>query len=270
MGFKSITEIQMKNIYDDRIKKKVYKLNKMFLKSKEKAAYYYENINSETSISFNPNICFYAASTIKILVSLYLFQEATNGKLNIEDKLLITKEDIRPGTGIIKNQSKDTKYSIKDLLKYNIEESDNTAYIKLVNYVGKEKLIEFGKSLGAKHPLEGKDLFGIINCSDMLIYLKRIRDFILNNKLGKDFSNYLANPSFKIIKDSNLNNNEFLRKYGAWDIAYHELGIVNDKNPFYLIILTQKFKKKEKDQFINSAAKKIMKIHTSINKKHPN
>jgi glycosyltransferase involved in cell wall biosynthesis len=68
----------------------------------------------------------------------------------------------------------------------------------------------------------------------------------------------------KLIDDKNINNSQFLRKYGAFEIAYHEVGIVNDCNPFYLIILTQKYPVKDKDKFINKTAKKIYKIHQKI------
>jgi hypothetical protein len=250
---------------DDEIKKQLFKLNLMYLKSKEKVAYYYENINTGDIFSYNQDICFYAASTIKILVSLYLFKNASIGELDLDNKLLVAMDDLRPGTGIIKNQDKVTEYTIRDLIKFNIEESDNTAYIKLVNFVGKDNLIEFGKSMGARHTLEGKDLFGIVNCSDMVIYLKNVRDFINSSKqLGEEFATYLSNPSFKLIDDKNINNSQFLRKYGAFEIAYHEVGIVNDCNPFYLIILTQKYPVKDKDKFINKTAKKIYKIHQKI------
>lgn len=269
LSFKTETNTIVK-LSDEKLKylkKKIYKLNLMYLKSNEKVAYYYEDINTHTVINYNPNILFYAASSIKILVSLLLYRMAEKKEVDLEEEILITSEDLKPGTGVIRFQEKDKSYTIRELIKYNIIESDNTAYIKLVNYVGKDKLIEFGKSLGAKHTLEGKDLFGLINCEDMAIYWKEIYKFIDESKYAKEFSEYLKNPSFKIINEKNIGNNEFERKYGGYDIAFHEAGIVRDENPYVLIILTQKFKKKGKYKFINETAKQLYKIHKYINEK---
>ena len=73
--------------------------------------------------------------------------------------------DLKTDTGIIKFQKQDTYYTIKDLIRLTITESDNTAYIKLVNYVGKENLEKYGKSL--EHSYNGRQRFiWIINCDE--------------------------------------------------------------------------------------------------------
>ncbi len=249
-----------------KIKTKLYELNSMYLKSDEKVAYYYEDINTNNVLSYNPDILFYAASSIKVLVCTMLLEMAENKKIDLNEKLLITMDDLKQDTGIIKFQKEDTYYTIKELIRLAIVESDNTAYIKLVNYVGKDNLDKYGKELGAKHTMEGKDLFGLINCNDMIIYYKKIKNFIESSKYGLEFQNWLANPSFEIIKKENIGNNIYVKKYGSFDIAYHEAGYVLDKNPFYLIILTQKFKCDDKEEFVNNTAKKIYEIHKIIHK----
>ncbi len=151
-----------------------------------------------------------------------------------------------------------------------IVQSDNTAYVKLVNYVGKETLKKFGNDLGATNTMLGKetDCFGIISCSDMIIYWKSINDYLEHGKYGNLFKEWLCKPSFEIIDKKNIANHDFARKYGSFEIAYHEAGIVYDNNPYYLIILTQKNKVKNKNQFINMTAKQIHKIHKVFNAMH--
>ncbi len=93
--------------------------------------------------------------------------------------------------------------------------------------------------------------------------MKKIKEYI---EYGKDLKYYLDNPSFRIINANNLENNVFSCKYGAFGVTYHEIGIVNSENPFYLVILTQKYEKKEKDKFINDTAKSLMRIHKMVEK----
>ncbi len=69
-----------KNIFKDNQKliKQIKEINDMFLSETykgNKVAYYYED-SKKNIISYNNNICFYAASAIKILVCLILFEEA--------------------------------------------------------------------------------------------------------------------------------------------------------------------------------------------------
>lgn len=246
------------------IKEKIMNLNNNYLKSNEKVAYYYEDINTGSILSYNSDILFYAASSIKILVCVMILELADSGKINLEDKLLIKMDELKQDTGVIKYQTEDTYYTIKELIKLTIVESDNTSFIKLVNFIGSENLKEYGLSLGAKHTLEGKDLFGLINCDDMIIYWKKVKSFIENSKYGEEFKNWLSNPSFCIVEKENIGNNIFVKKYGSWDIAYHEAGYVCDENPFYLIILTQKFKCDDKETFVNNTAKEIYEIHKII------
>ena len=166
------------------------KLNNLFLKETykgNKVSYYYEDLNGNV-ISYNKDICFYAASAIKILVCLYIMEKARSKKIDLNTKLLVKMDELKPDTGIIKNQKNNQEYSVKELIKYTLVESDNTAYLKLVNYVGKETLKEYGQSLGAKFTMIGKetDSFGIINCSDMIIYWKNVKKFIdRNDDYGK-------------------------------------------------------------------------------------
>lgn len=263
MEFNLTTKYKLDKNYDLEKIKLIKKLNDMYLKESykgNKVAYYYENIYTGDIISYNSDICFYAASTIKILVCLILFLKAEKNEINLDEEILITMNDLKQDTGIIKYQKKDTFYTILELIRLTIVESDNTSYIKLVDLVGKNKIKDFGLSIGAIHTMEGKDTdsFGIINCNDMIIYWKEIKKYIDRNTYYSNlFKKYLSNPSFKIV-NTDLN---FIRKYGSWDIAYHEAGYIENKNPFYMIILTQLNRKKYKKTFINKTANLLLNIN---------
>lgn len=259
------------NIKNNYLKEKIKELSGMFLNEVfkgNKVAFYYEDINTSTKISFNKEICFYAASSIKILVCLILFEKASNNIIDLDEKILISMNELKQGTGIIKNQTQEKKYSLLELIRLCLVESDNTAYLKLVEIVGKNKIEEYGKNLGAKHTMEGKesDSFGIINSEDLILYWKKVISFINEGKTyGPIFKEYLSNPSIKLINIKSLDNKEFLRKYGAFNIAYHEAGYVLDENPYYIIILTQLNQVEYKEKFMNETALKLSEIHKIIN-----
>lgn len=267
MNYKINAKCELKNVPENRIssiKKEFLEITSLYLKQKEKVAYYYEDINTGSILSYNSDILFYAASTIKVLVCTMLLELAENKEIDLDEKILIHINDIKQDTGVIKYQKEDTYYTIKELIRLSIVESDNTAYIKLVNYIGKNNLKNYGIKLGAKHILEGKDLFGLINCDDMVVYWKKIKDFIEHSTYGKEFYEWLSNPTFWIVEKESISNNIYVKKYGSWDIAYHEAGYVDSINPYYMIVLTQKLKCNDKEEFVNETAKKLYKINQLI------
>ena len=232
-------------------------MNIQFIKSNEKVAYYYENIKTSLSFSFNKDVTFYAASTIKILIVLYLLDH----NFDLEKEITILEPDKKQGSGIIKNDNLPKKYTIKKLMELTLKESDNTAYLKLVELVDREKLKEYGKSLKAIHTLEGKDNYGLITCQDFVHYWRR---FWTLQKEYPYLLKWTKDPHYHIVKAKSLQNKVYVRKYGSYDIANHEGGIVYDKNPYFIIILTQKGKNKKSTKFMNQAAKKINKIHQQL------
>lgn len=122
MNYKINMKCELKNVSEtlkdkqEELKKYYLELNTMYLKQKEKVAYYYEDINTGSILSYNSDILFYAASSIKILVCVMLLEMAENKKISLEDTLLVTMNDLKQDTGIIKFQKQDTYYTIKDLL----------------------------------------------------------------------------------------------------------------------------------------------------------
>ncbi len=263
-------DLQIKDIYDERIKEHIHKLTNMYLDEVfkgNKVSFYYEDIKTGSSVSFNPSICFYAASSIKILADLMMFEKVMNGECSLEDKILVKMEDLKQDTGIIKFQKEDTYYTLEELMKLTITESDNTAYLKLVSMIGKDKIREYGLSLGTEHTMEGKetDSFGIVNAKDMLVYWKKVKEFIDDdNEYSSLFKEWLLNPSVKLINDESINNKPFIRKYGSYEIAYHEIGYVEEERPYYLMILTQLNKIDYKEEFVNKSAKMINELHEMI------
>ena len=255
--FKDTYDEQLKSMYKDLIdlfNSEYYKGNKV--------AFFYKD--SDNTLSFNEDVCFYAASTIKILTVLLMFQRVENNEFNIDDKILVTMDDLKPDSGIIKFQKEDTYYTLKELLRLTIVESDNTAYLKLVSLVGgKAVLKEYGNSLGAVHTMEGKetDSFGITNCTDMYIYMSSVIDYInKDNEYSKMLREWMLNTTTKKVISENVNG-PMLRKGGEFGVAYHEVGYVESDKPYYMIILTQLMEKDYKNKFINDAALKIKDIN---------
>lgn len=75
-------------------------------------------------------------SVIKIPLMVEVFEKIKAGRLSLGDKYTLAKEDVRPGTGVLKSLDAGDVVTVKDLVTLMIVVSDNTATDVLYRLVG--------------------------------------------------------------------------------------------------------------------------------------
>lgn len=91
-----------------------------------------------------------SASMIKLLILLKALDECDKGKINLEDTIRLDDYEKVDGSGILKELSRDHKFSIRELLTLMIIVSDNTATNILIDLLGIEEINKIGHDLGLK------------------------------------------------------------------------------------------------------------------------
>lgn len=90
-----------------------------------------------------------AASTTKLLFAAYLYHQASEGQLDLDQIVSIPDGEVqRYGTGTIQNSPGPHRYTYRELARLMMEQSDNTAAYVLSNRLGLGELQTFGESLG--------------------------------------------------------------------------------------------------------------------------
>lgn len=201
----------------------------------------FQDIKTKYTYQYNENQKYYAASTIKMLDALYIYQEAAKGNIDLETTIAYTYK-ISNSAGVSKHKIGD-KISLRNLVKYAITVSDNTAHQMLVKYIGYDNLKQYGNSLGAtttlEHTVLGKDNFGDINVTDAIIYVQELYNFINENPtLGAELKSYFITSDENYLKDTE-NNIEAATKYGEYNAYFHNNGIVYAENPYFISVLTK-------------------------------
>ncbi len=232
-------------------------LNK-YLKDNYVASVSYEDLKYGYSYSYRDDQVYYAASTIKSLVALYIYKNASEGKINLDETITYTsKYKVSYSIGVSKHKI-GSKIPIRTLVKYAVIYSDNSAHQMLVSYIGRSKLKEFGKNLGAKNTLSGGDNFGNISSNDGLIYMKAINEYIENNgDLGQELKSYFIDSDQKELV---VNNLIVANKYGQYKKYYHNIGIMYDESPYVIAIMTLEGND-EKENIINDISNKVYELH---------
>lgn len=143
----------------------------------------YEDINIGYTYSYDANKVFYGCSVVKIVDALYLINEAANNKIDLDtESVTYTKKFEKDYSKGLKDVEFGTKVSLRDLIRYDISVSDNSAHFMLVNYIGKNNLKKYAQELGAKQ-IFSKDLYGNQTATDTNIYLKEAYRIINEDKI---------------------------------------------------------------------------------------
>ncbi len=182
----------------------------------------YTSITNNNNISYDDEVYHYAASAVKILPALYIYQKALNDEIDLEEEL--------------KYYNTNKYYTIKHLVEQSLKVSDNSSYLTLYYYIGVDNLRDFAKSLGATNPYSTSDQYSYINLEDATHYLEALNDFIeLDNEYSKELVSYFPTEKFKFYQSSEALQ---VNKYGLYNQYFNELSIVYEEQPYYLVLLT--------------------------------
>ncbi len=199
-------------------------------------SFVYENIYSGYQFSYNKDKRYYGASLIKLVDALYLMNKAGTGDISLEDKIIYNSKFKSIASECMNKYTPGSEVSLNNILECALTVSDNAAHQLLINYIGYNNLKNYGKSLGARYILEGGDNFGNQSANDMIIYLKKLNEYItLYPDMGNSIKKYLDNNYYNYLR---LSDEVMIHKYGYYDIYYHDVGIVYDNIPYYISVMT--------------------------------
>ena len=100
-----------------------------------------------------------SASTIKLPILVAFFQDVDEGKISLEERLIMTKDRIGEGSGTMQYQEPGTKFSALETATKMMTTSDNTATNMLIERMGgrsklNQRFIEMGlKATRLRNPL---------------------------------------------------------------------------------------------------------------------
>lgn len=224
------------------------------------------NLSDPTdSLFINAEESFHAASTMKVPVMIELFKQQNEGKINLNDSILLLNEfksivDGSPYSMDIADDSDDVIYNkintnvaLKDLMYSMITVSSNLATNALIELVDAKKVTATMRDLGANkiEVLRGVEdqkaydlgLSNTTTAKDLLIIMKAIA----TNKAGTETD---CNAMIDILKDQQFNEiipHELPKdvvvahKTGSITRVHHDAGIVYlpDGRSYVLVLLSK-------------------------------
>ena len=231
-----------------------------YLQEKYNVSILYKELSDDYSYTYRPDIIYYAASTIKTIDALYIYNQALSNPDFLKNTITYTKGYAYTDSQGMAQHKYGDKVSLKDLVKYLIMYSDNSAHMMLVDYLGMDKLKAYAHELGAKNAFSGNDYFGNISVYDAEKYLEELYGIITGNmELTDELKNYFINSIHNDLKLETVNI-EAATKYGYYGSYFHNIGIILDKQPYLVVILTKEGKN-DFDAKIRDINMQIYKLH---------
>lgn len=222
-------------------------------------------IDLATGIQVGPRSgkTYYLASTWKIPLIMTVFEQVNAGKLRLNDVVKITREDYEDGTGTLQQQRAGTSYSVRELVRRSIVESDNTAANMLARAVGGRSTVHaYQRSLGAKEPVRNGDNLGtpaeVANYLWQALTSSRFTDEqrgLLRQSLGQTIWSdripaYLP-PGTPVG-----------HKIGTLNGVVNDVGVVYGSRPFIIAVLSEGVEEQQGAEVIARVAKLVFDSQT--------
>lgn len=242
---------------NDEINMKKDELKNYIINKYPNTSIKYYDIKTKMDFVYNENEIYYGASLIKALTALYIYDMALKDPTILDDVMIYKSNYIKAYSLEMEKIKIGEEVKIRDLLKYSISVSDNSAHFMLVDYIGFNTLKEYGNSIGNKNTLIGSDIYGNIDLNDAFNYMFLLYDYLAKKELNIELIEPFNNDYFNYLKIDNI---EVFHKYGYHNIYFHDIGIVLDKNPYIIVVLTR-YGLLDKESIVKDISQKIREFH---------
>ena len=216
----------------------INKLDNLYNSSSKYFSFLYHDLFSGFTVEYNAASPIFTASTIKAPAMIYIYEMASLGMVDLNEKLVYTRNFYHGGSGVLKNKAYDTEYTVEELLQYTIYDSDNIAYKMLMNRFGQINIREFWRGKGTNNIFELNTIWGYMSANEAMIYMKELYRFSKDNEeYGSKLLEHFKKAKWKQI--SNKDGEYNTANKGGWSgTAFHDIAIVFDENPYILVVMS--------------------------------
>lgn len=208
--------------------------------SKDDVSIYIEFFNTGANISINPDTYIWPASLTKVPVGIVALKKVQDGEWDLDSELVLMSEDVDAGSGdsysMIANEIIGTRFTIEELLRSLLEDSDNTAYHMLYRNISTNELLDFLGAIGLEDLIDNKNQMSAKEYSR--IFRSLYTASYLDRKHSQLFLEILNESKFTaFLRNSIPEEVPFPHKYGEHAIVntYSDSGIVYLPNRPYII-----------------------------------
>jgi beta-lactamase class A len=202
---------------------------------------YLIDLRSGAFCGYNAREIFHGASTFKVPLNLYLYEEIAAGRVDPNTYLAYREGHYEEGTGYLQEQPFGSSYRIERLARDSIIYSDNVATNMLLGYLGRSRVVEYMRMLGGTAV---SDQANTTCAEDLALYFRAVLEFAREHpEHGERLLNHLRNTVHRDrIPRSLPPGIPVAHKIGNWPAqgSWHDAGIVGHPFRPYIIAILSK------------------------------
>lgn len=219
---------------------------------------YFEYLPTGANIVISKDAEFFPASLLKVPLIMAVIKKIEQGDWKWSDELELTEADKNKDFGELWKQPTGTRFTIEELVKQELVNSDNTAYFILLNNLDPNEILKVQEYLGLLDfisedlKISAKKYAPILRSLFSATYLTvENSEKILEWMSESNFNDYLAEGMPPLTK--------FSHKIGVNDErkSYIDAGIVYLANrPYILIVMVKNFDSTKAQEIIKDISQK--------------
>jgi len=238
-------------------------LNALATQHKGKVALYAKNLKTGDTVAIDPDVAVPTASVIKLPIMVEAFYEVKAGKLKLDERLKLTKENQVEGSGVLTLLQPGLEPTLQDAITLMITQSDNTATNMVIDEIGIPTVNARIAAMGLKNTYLYKKVFmppqgptpadqkkfalGKTTAREMAQVMESIERCDLGDaKLCKQMIGILKNqnvrtmiPRYLETVDTSESDSAIGNKTGSLDEVRNDVGIVYTKHgPIVISVFT--------------------------------
>ena len=199
-------------------------------------SFVYKNMNTGATCAYNENKYYGCCSTIKAPFCKSILEMNTD-----LDETIVINDLWLPAAGTVADSGYGSKFTARELIKLAITESDNSAYLNLVDRYGFGAFNDMNSKLGAGYYLGYGYIFNECTANDLMKEYTDIYKYSQKSKRGDWLVRLMQKTELETQITAELSDKyPVAHKYGSdWEqLCYHDCAICYADSPFVLVIMT--------------------------------
>ena len=201
------------------------------------------NLETKEKVSIREKESFPAASLIKLPIVYTLYQQAQEGKINLEEKYTLREEDKVGGAGSLYQKEAGAVYSYRELARLCGKQSDNTAAAILEKVLGVEAIEATIRRLGMENTSFSRRQ---TTPEDIALFWQKLWEGDLKEEYREEILDLLTETIFEEQIPAALPAGvKVAHKVGIDEGILHDAGIIFQDPPFILVLMSKNNNREE-------------------------
>ncbi|MFZ4631689.1 MAG: serine hydrolase [Patescibacteria group bacterium] len=218
------------------VRKQMKEIVAKYEKNGHRIGVYFEFLNTGANVSINQDARFWPASLSKMPTIFVVMKRVEDGKWKLSNELILFEEDKDDRFGELYKKPVGTKFTIEELVRETLINSDNTAHKILVRNLSSEEYDKMFAALGMEELFNAD--YNITAKEYSRIFRSLYNASYLNRNDSQQILKWLSESSFNEFLGSGISSDvKFSHKIGEEfkEVVFLDSGIVYVPNRPYLV-----------------------------------